>query len=538
MTITIGGNEFAIPGGMTEEIKLSKILKVEEGELIRIDPETGDYYLWREDAPSSTNIWVDGFTIDNPHIAPLKESLVFHPNTRANNTYSAQLPEDSKTTFELTTTLPQDIKSLSLIDVSIDGSLTMSFKSNILKKINLQEVDIIFPSFLISPSLTKGVYPIRNIEINNQGNYTINFNIDAINIDPSNLTPQPDGSLMLQLMGEIRSIGTVTANKSDIISGGNITAELISSPALSNIVVTGIRGVVKPNIDVTAEPIVLNDLPDYLTSDKVRLDMKNPMIFIKANNQTPVGATINGTITSNYTASVDDVSVNFNIPNITGNADQQFCLSPINPNIVNTQWIEVSELPSLITRIPQSISLDLNSEATDNEVSVELNKNYTLETEYKIQVPFVFGDQLNIVYTDTMDGWHNDIKKYSIKKIHATGYAINKIPLNIDLTAIAVKLNEKNERVPLEGVKVTVFVNDKENGIIPFGNITEGSKTPIMIEILEVTPNAIKQLDGLILDASANSQNVAEGVLNENQTFQLTNVKLKVPGGLTIDLNE
>ena len=56
LTISIGGNEFAIPAGKTEEIALSKMLKVEEGETVKIDSVSGDYYLLQQGEPDRKSV--------------------------------------------------------------------------------------------------------------------------------------------------------------------------------------------------------------------------------------------------------------------------------------------------------------------------------------------------------------------------------------------------------------------------------------------------------------------------------------------------
>ena len=87
-------------------------------------------------------------------------------------------------------------------------------------------------------------------------------------------------------------------------------------------------------------------------------------------------------------------------------------------------------------------------------------------------------------------------------------------------------------------VTATVIVNGVTDGSINSGSLATGTKTAIVVELKEKTTGAIKHLDGLILEANANSKGVSEAILNENQTFQLIDVKLKIPGGLIIDLNE
>ena len=266
--------------------------------------------------------------------------------------------------------------------------------------------------------------------------------------------------------------------------------------------------------------------------------MKNPMILFSANNQTPVSATISGTFESIYTDGTADVTVPFSIPLIDANQDQNFCLSPINPNTSGTTWIEVSTLPSLITRIPNQVSISVDAQATDTETSIELGKTYSITADYDIKVPFMYGDDMNIVYTDSMSGWHEDLKKYTFKQVNATGYVINKIPLNLNITATALRLNAANVLVAYPDVTATVIVNGVTDGSINSGSLATGTKTAIVVELKEKTTGVIKHLDGLILEANANSKGVSEAILNENQTFQLIDVKLKIPGGLIIDLNE
>ena len=135
-------------------------------------------------------------------------------------------------------------------------------------------------------------------------------------------------------------------------------------------------------------------------------------------------------------------------------------------------------------------------------------------------------------------GWHEDLKKYDVSQINATGYAVNKIPLNLNIVATAVKVNSKGELEPLDGIKVTVSIDGTIDGTINAGDIVTGSKSAVLIELKQTISGSVKQLDGLILEAFCNSKEVEEGRLNANQTFQLIDVKLKVPGGLIIDLNE
>ena len=110
----------------------------------------------------------------------------------------------------------------------------------------------------------------------------------------------------------------------------------------------------------------------------------------------------------------------------------------------------------------------------------------------------------------------------------------NKIPLDLHLTATALTTDGVNA-LPLDGVTAVVRVPSQDND-----DIKANSTTDIVIEILEETPGQVKQLDGLALKVTADGSSEVSAdnrILNSNQTLQLRNVKLKVPGGVKIDLN-
>lgn len=540
LTISVGGEEFAIPGGKTEAIKLSKILKVEEGDLVKIDKATGDYFLLQTGSPSNTDIRVDGFDIASPSIPPIRPELSFDYPTQsaprvADIKLEAKIPENQyKTTFNLTASLPKEIKSLTHIDLNIDAKLTFSFNTGITKKLNLEDITIKFPDYILSDKLVNGVLHIKNQPVLNGGFIIIDIPIKGIKISPQNIT---NGKLTID--GEILLNGMVSVMSSDlIISQSPVSVILNADVALDNIQVTGVTGKVKPDINITVEPITLNDLPDFLSDEEVRLDVTNPQIFFTANNHTPVEASVKGTLTSILQPESSNMpTASFAIPQILSNLNQAFCLSPINPQIIDTTWIDVPQLPSLVAKIPKEIQIQIEAEAADKESQITLNRNYSIQTDYSVKVPFMYGDKLTIVYKDTIDGWQEDIEDYDVKAVNATAYVINKIPLNLILTAVAITKDAKDEHQELKGVAVVVKVNGIENGIIKAGDINQGTTTPIVIEIKETIAGSVKKLDGLQLKAVADSKGTTNGYLNENQTIQLTDVKLKVPGGLIIDLN-
>lgn len=557
LTIQVGGSEFAIPGGETEPIKLSKILDIEEDGVVKIDNE-GNYYLLQEGTQSTTDISVAGFQVQSPSINPIKPTLNFYipPMTGLPPTdISADLPEE-KTNFELKgENLPADITSLSFIDMDMEAVIHFSIPTDIISKLTLEKVRLSFPKFISSPKLTNGVFSLPK-EIIYADGLTVTIPVDGIDCKEDGVTfTKGDEYSQLLMGGTISLDGEVSINTGDVLgSTGNVSVNLTVNITLrdkqsqqSFINIVSVTGIVQPKIDINIDPVTLSGLPDFLDDEKVKLSVRNPMVFFMAKNNTPVAANVNGTIKSFINkegGGREAVGDSENNPvrfafKLEKEKEQEFCLSPFDPVKEGVTHVIVTDLPRLIDRIPDIFEFEVNADATTDETTVELGRTYNITTDYDVNVPFVFGKNITtIVYKDSVDGWYDDLKDYEIQQVNATATAFNTIPLGLNLTAKALTVDNQGKAEELKGVAITVIVDGKKDGIIKAGKNNTAAESTLVIEIKETTSGAVKRLDGLAFEIVAASAEDAEGQqLNENQTLQLKNVRLKVPNGVIIDLN-
>lgn len=557
LTIQVGGSEFAIPGGETEPIKLSKILDIEEDGVVKIDNE-GNYYLLQEGTQSTTDISVAGFQVQSPSINPIKPTLNFYipPMTGLPPTdISADLPEE-KTSFELKgENLPADITSLSFIDMDMEAVIHFSIPTDIISKLTLEKVRLSFPKFISSPKLTNGVFSLPK-EIIYADGLTVTIPVDGIDCKEDGVTfTKGDEYSQLLMGGTISLDGEVSINTGDVLgSTGNVSVNLTVNITLrdkqsqqSFINIVSVTGIVQPKIDINIDPVTLSGLPDFLDDEKVKLSVRNPMVFFMAKNNTPVAANVNGTIKSFINkegGGREAVGDSENNPvrfafKLEKEKEQEFCLSPFDPVKEGVTHVIVTDLPRLIDRIPDIFEFEVNADATTDETTVELGRTYNITTDYDVNVPFVFGKNITtIVYKDSVDGWYDDLKDYEIQQVNATATAFNTIPLGLNLTAKALTVDNQGKAEELKGVAITVIVDGKKDGTIKAGENNTAAESTLVIEIKETTSGAVKRLDGLAFEIVAASAEDAEGQqLNANQTLQLKNVRLKVPNGVIIDLN-
>lgn len=557
LTISVGGEEFAIPGGKTEEIKLCDILEIEEDGIVRTD-ENGNYFLEQKGEDTyQTNIRVENINIESPEITPTITDIRFTIPTsgttaKITGSISTDLPENFEAEFELNSDLPEEIVELTYAYLSIQGNLSFSFEQNLVNKIYLDNLNIQFPDYLISDQLDHGQYLLEHASIDQNGNLPISINIKAI--DFSRL---PEGSIAdgkIQIKDKITVSGTASLNPEDIT--GNLPQEILLplrfDTHLNDIQVHKVIAYINPKIDLTIDPVQLSDLPDFLTDEEVTLDVKNPMLLFNINNQSPADILLSGALTSSYNAdrNQNDVTVGFQNIKILSNLNptpNYYCLwtgeSRPGNQPQDTTFIQVADLPKLVYKIPDQIGVDVTPMVDpEKAVEIQVNSDYAFNTDYRIQVPFQFGPNLSIVYKDTINGWMKDIEKYNVKHAKVTACLISKIPLNLQLTATPLtkhaSSDASDEGFELEGVTAQVQVDGKGDNLIPAGDLNQPTPTNITIEIFETTPGQLKKLDGIFLRATANSQNNDGKYLNKHQSIQLTEVRLKVPGGVTIDANE
>ena len=188
--------------------------------------------------------------------------------------------------------------------------------------------------------------------------------------------------------------------------------------------------------------------------------------------------------------------------------------------------------------VPDQIELtDIEAQAVQEDITVDLHKDgatYDVNTTYELYAPLQFGDELSIVYTDTINDWGGDLEDVVIRKAVVEMDVLNGIPLNftIDAKAIDVNGNEYSN----------VLVNPVSNHIKPGLKLAEGAdegvtESKIQLEII-CENGEMKDLDGLIVTFTGNREGVSNNVtLNESMTLKITNMRVRIKGGVTVDMN-
>lgn len=78
---------------------------------------------------------------------------------------------------------------------------------------------------------------------------------------------------------------------------GNGSLNITPTITLAEMAVSEVYGTIQPDIDVKPTEVELNNLPDFLQDDEIRLDITNPVFSFNANNPLNTDVEMDGVLT-------------------------------------------------------------------------------------------------------------------------------------------------------------------------------------------------------------------------------------------------
>ena len=333
----------------------------------------------------------------------------------------------------------------------------------------------------------------------------------------------------------------ITVKTNVIVHEAQGSGSLNISPTaiLAAMTVNNVLGTIKPEMNVEPTNVELTNLPDFLQDDEVKLDITNPIFSFKANNPLQTNIEMDGVMTGYKNGQVTKVvkigSGNGGNPIIlkpSGDNQQTISLTRVATAIEGATNVVVPNLNDIIETMPDYITVDLEPTVkSDDYYNVELGQKYILNSSYDIDVPLNFGSNLKIVYDETIDNFDLDLEDVDIKKAILSINAVNTIPLAMEIKNENVSALDANGNV-IKDIDVTVE-----------GTITESKdgkaevSSTLNINLNETAEGAISKLDGLKLKVTAVPGQATDVQLLSTQWLQLTDMKLKIPNGIKVDLN-
>ncbi|WP_278454465.1 hypothetical protein [Phocaeicola plebeius] len=553
MTINVGGEYLTIPAGSTDTTFLSKIIEVEEGDILQSDATTRVYHLTKKDdinvEPTTVKeVTVGATTTDLESIEIVNNTGVSfsEPEVSADITTSGDFEATANDIDEALKELGS-LRAKTPVDLNLTIDFNISGGNLTFNQVKANKLKLVFPDYIVFKE-DEGIQDnelILDEEVLsvNGSSYTRTLKVEGYKFSDaagSGMKPNAEGSLTIE--GNISMEGDVVTSG---ISGTGALA-LVPKAVLEEMTVNSVTGVIQPKIEAETTKIELNDLPDFLKDEDTRLDITNPVILLKADNPLETDVEIDAVLTpkkNNVNIEGHEVKIG------TGYGQNKVALIP-GTNIIAlsrtgkcsiegvTENIKVEDINNLLETIPDDIDVNLQPIVrNENYYNAELGKEYDLPASYEVDVPLSFEQGLNIVYNDSVQDLNkdlNDLDKVSLKNA--------KIMLSVD-NAIPLKLQLKAENVQIKDVygnELTAVKKTMEEDKQYVTESTDGEKPATSELVLSLTSDDtafLSKIDRICFKITAVPGSATGVPLKDTQWLKVTSVKLSVPGGVNVDLN-
>lgn len=566
MTMGFGTDGLVLPVSSTAEIPLADVLDIDDDACVVIDSlnklggTAWDYwFLQSGDNVTPTHPEVDIIELDERNIQKNAEfGLSETSAAKARGVRRASQAMSTKVDihiFDYAGERPKEVIELKEVVVSSHLKLVVdptALRSNTSK---FEKMSLQLPEYMTIDNVqAKGTFTTSGNSIvftDVPTNAALTVNVDVVKFDFSKSNPK---------------YGTLTINDDSIIAKGELHVEI----AASNVTVTSdiAKKTIKSTIDMDKfviesgtgrfnPSIELDDLgsvkvdniPDFLTDDEVKVDLNNPQILLTINSDLEVPGFIDATLVSKKdgrtlaTIPVDGLKVK-------GYGETKICVCRTETGVDKSRYDQVKVVPQLseaIKTIPDEIYFTATATADPSQLStIVLGHKYTITPKYDFQSPIAFAEDAQIVYTDTLDDWNSDIEDLEITDesdlgVVLTGNVENGVPAFLGVTVTPIDVNGR----PLANeVKATVKINGKEGGM---ANASADGKTKatstLEIELSQTRNGGINKLDGLVFRAvgaaKGDNGSACTGItLNaKNHTLRVNDIKVTIKGKYIGDFN-
>lgn len=548
MTINVGGEHLTIPAGSSDTAYLSKIIEVEEGDILQPDATTRVYHLTKKD-----NIDVEPTTVKEVTISETTTNL--SPTEIVNATSSSVEVPATVTTFgdfeAKSNNIDEALKELGALyaKAPVDLILTIDFQkeqSLNFTRVQANKLKIVFPDYIVfkAEEGIQGHELILDGQVlsENGSSYSRTLKVEGYKFsENAGAGKKPNGGT-LTIEGVISMEGEVVTSG---VSGTGILS-LVPKTVLREMTASSVTGVIQPEIKAETTNIELNDLPDFLKDEETRMDITNPVILLRAENQLETSVEVDAVLTPmKGNAQIDGKEVKVGsgygkTPVVLASGKNVIALSRTGECTIEgvTSNVKVEDINNLLETIPDDIEVDLQPVVrNEGYYTAELGRAYEMPSSYEVDVPLSFEQNLNIVYNDSVQDLNkdlNDLDKVILKKANVLLTVDNAIPLKLQLKPENVLIKDVygNE---LTAVKKTIE-EDKQY----VTESTDGEKPVTSELVLNLTSEDtafLSKIDRICFKLTAVPGSATGVPLKDTQWLKVTSIKLSVPGGVNVDLN-
>ena len=538
LTITVGGDSLMLPLGSTESMGISDFLDLDSVDFLYVD-EYGNYYL------EMTDTFEEEVAVSDFAESMTVEGIDRNFDDRDFTVYSDATGIGADFDFEEEFTYLfsfQDAKDSGLVSISyvnlentyllprvhleadktIPESMVVSLEVIVPEKYVFEDVPAVNGTTVtfegnVSSSGDVNFQPVmmESIELNLGENDPFEFE-DVFTVN--NLSISVDQAEMTEFEGAVLSVS------SGVTFGGDDGMLHPSS----------FYGKVDIRLDEIKEQILLDEIPEYLKGEEVKLDFISPYATVSLMTNSGVPIIIDADIVPVFESGdsqTKPIGLSLSAPvsddeNVTETAN--YWLASETPSELPSgyQWME-ADVRNLLSRIPDRLDIsvrpysDLNN---DEDHYIDCNAVYDFSGEMSFVLPFEFGDSLYVPVRDTLADMPEELgTALTAADIMLNGTVVSSFPVSLQLSGDF--LNGNYEPLGIKIPKQTIGAGG-----------TDGE--PVSSQLSIKVPQSPRAEEIAYLVFQFELLNGTGASISESSTIQITDISAGIPGGLTLDLNQ
>ncbi len=538
LTITVGGDSLMLPLGSTESMGISDFLDLDSVDFLYVD-EYGNYYL------EMTDTFEEEVAVSDFAESMTVEGIDRNFDDRDFTVYSDATGIGADFDFEEEFTYLfsfQDAKDSGLVSISyvnlentyllprvhleadktIPESMVVSLEVIVPEKYVFDDVPAVNGTTVtfegnVSSSGDVNFQPVmmESIELNLGENDPFEFE-DVFTVN--NLSISVDQAEMTEFEGAVLSVS------SGVTFGGDDGMLHPSS----------FYGKVDIRLDEIEEQILLDEIPEYLKGEEVKLDFISPYATVSLMTNSGVPIIIDADIVPVFESGdsqTKPIGLSLSAPvsdDETVTETANYWLASETPSELPSgyQWIE-ADVRNLLSRIPDRLDIsvrpysDLNN---DEDHYIDCNAVYDFSGEMSFVLPFEFGDSLYVPVRDTLADMPEELgTALTAADIMLNGTVVSSFPVSLQLSGDF--LNGNYEPLGIKIPKQTIGAGG-----------TDGE--PVSSQLSIKVPQSPRAEEIAYLVFQFELLNGTGASISESSTIQITDISAGIPGGLTLDLNQ
>lgn len=462
--VTIAASGLAFPLGSTKQLKLKDFLDSVSTDILNKD-NGGAYFLKLEGGISLDDVLpkiIDKGALTLENLSYLKDHLysksaIVLPPDIGDGDYTIPegiLPEKSIDTKQydvhINMDLPEEVVSLNNIILSSNAKIkvSVSVKDPFISKGTLiPAIDVDLSEILEINGKDEPIH-LSELVLNEENNYTNSkiYDVTDLHMDFINLSGKVDIKKTTTISGKV-SLKSAVTNKATFENSSNMALEL--TVTYIDLDVEQVDANIDYNVDGIHESVSLTDLPDFLKRGDVCLDLYNP--YLKVDMKTNMGLPVKGTMElvgykDGAPIPSTDISIDVDFPFTKSSKDtlsKVLWIGKVNENIPSGVTFIQANISRLLMSVPDSIVVTVNgySDPTKN-CHLELDANYVIDMDYDFVIPVSFGENFQVIVSDTLNVQEMGLDKLLQKNIvNLVGSVKNSLPLSFSL---ALELLDSN----------------------------------------------------------------------------------------------